>query len=51
MPPLRVESPVGGTVDLDRGCRDCEIEVAGRRLPFAFMLLHMSSFDVILGMD
>ena len=51
MPPLRVESSVGGTVDLDRGCRDCEIEVVGRRLPFAFVLLDMSSFDVILGMD
>ncbi|XP_028094363.1 uncharacterized protein LOC114294425 [Camellia sinensis] len=49
--PLRVESPVGGTVDLDWGCRDCEIEVARRRLSFAFVLLDMSSFDVILGMD
>ena len=29
VPPLRVESPIGGTVDLNRGCRDCEIEVAG----------------------
>ena len=51
VPPLRVESPVGGTVDLDRGCRDCEIEVAGHRLPFAFVLLDMSSIDVILGRD
>lgn len=49
--PLRVESPVGGTVDLDRGCRGCEIEVVGHRLPFSFVLLDMSSFDVILGMD
>ncbi|XP_028075101.1 uncharacterized protein LOC114277399 [Camellia sinensis] len=49
--PLRVESPVRGTVDLDQGCRDCEIEVAGCRLPFAFVLLDMSSFHVILGMD
>ena len=23
VPPLRVESPVGGIVDLDRDCRDC----------------------------
>ena len=28
VPRLRVKSLVGGTVDLDRGCRDCEIEVA-----------------------
>ncbi|XP_028104124.1 uncharacterized protein LOC114303178 [Camellia sinensis] len=49
--PLRVDSPVGGTVDLDRGCHDYEIEVVGHRLPSAFVLLDMSSFDVILGMD
>lgn len=48
---LRVESPVGGTINLDRGCYGCEIEVVGRRLPFAFVLLYMLSFDVILGMD
>ncbi|XP_028093882.1 uncharacterized protein LOC114293970 [Camellia sinensis] len=45
--PPRVESPV----DLDRGYHGCEIEVTGRRLPFAFVFLDMSSFDVILGMD
>ncbi|XP_028052703.1 uncharacterized protein LOC114257136 [Camellia sinensis] len=49
--PLKVESPVGGTVDLDRGCCGCEIEVAERRLLFAFVLLDMWSFDVIVGMD
>lgn len=49
--PLRVESPVRGTVNLDRGCRGCEIEVIECRLPFAFVLLDMLSFDVILGMD
>ncbi|XP_028093667.1 uncharacterized protein LOC114293747 [Camellia sinensis] len=49
--PLRVESPVGGAAELDRGCHGCEIEVAERRLPFSFVLIDMSSFDVILGMD
>ena len=49
--PLRIESPVGGMIDLDRGWHDCEMEVAERRLPFAFVLLDMSNFDVILGMD
>ncbi|XP_028075767.1 uncharacterized protein LOC114277998 [Camellia sinensis] len=49
--PFRVESPVGGIVDLDRGCRGFEIEVARLQLPFAFVLLDMLSFDVILGMD
>ncbi|KAL7163503.1 hypothetical protein ACSBR2_039584 [Camellia fascicularis] len=36
---------------MDGGCRDCEIEVTGRRLPFAFTLIDMVRFDVILGMD
>ncbi|XP_028069692.1 uncharacterized protein LOC114272228 [Camellia sinensis] len=45
---LKVESPVGGIVDLDRGCRGCEIVVAGHRLSFAFVLLDMSCFDATL---
>lgn len=49
--PLKIESPVEGKVDLDRGCHGYEIEVAGCQLPFAFVLQDMSSFDVILGMD
>lgn len=28
--PLRVESPIGSMIELDQGCQDCEIEVAGR---------------------
>ncbi|KAL7258339.1 hypothetical protein ACSBR1_004460 [Camellia fascicularis] len=46
-----VESPIGGEVILKQGCRGCDIKVVGRRLLFAFVLLDMSSFDVILGMD
>ncbi|XP_028117055.1 uncharacterized protein LOC114314768 [Camellia sinensis] len=46
-----VESPVGGKVNLTRECQGCVIEVGGRRLPFNFVVLEMSSFDIILGMD
>lgn len=49
--PLRVESPIGEDAVLDQGCRGCEIEVVGCRLPFTFTLINMLSFDVILGID
>ena len=48
--PICVESLIGSLTVLRQGCRGCDIEVAGRRLPSAFVLLDMSSFDVILGM-
>ncbi|XP_028079212.1 uncharacterized protein LOC114280987 [Camellia sinensis] len=47
--PLSVESPVGGEIVLKQGCRGRDIEVAGRRLPFSFVLIGMSSFDSVLG--
>ncbi|XP_028062898.1 uncharacterized protein LOC114266209 [Camellia sinensis] len=46
-----MESPVGGKVTLTHRCLGCVIEVAGRQLPFNFVMLEMSGFDVILGMD
>ena len=49
--PICVESPIGGEMIPKQGCRACDIEVTGRRLPFAFVLLDVTSFDVILGMD
>ncbi|XP_028114370.1 uncharacterized protein LOC114312332 [Camellia sinensis] len=48
---LTVESLVGGKIILTQGCQGCVIEVAGQQLLFNFVLLEMSSFDVILGMD
>ncbi|XP_028121472.1 uncharacterized protein LOC114318727 [Camellia sinensis] len=48
---LTVESPVGGNVILTQECQGCIIEVAGQQLPVNFVLLEMSGFDVILGMD
>ncbi|XP_057504717.1 uncharacterized protein LOC130788169 [Actinidia eriantha] len=50
-PSLFLESPVGGRVSLDRICRKCELVISDRLFVFDFVLLDMSSFDVILGMD
>ncbi|KAL7262314.1 hypothetical protein ACSBR1_000652 [Camellia fascicularis] len=49
--PICVVSPVGGELILKHGCRGCDIEVADRRLPFSFVVMPMTGFDVILGMD
>ncbi|GMP80823.1 hypothetical protein CsSME_00035786 [Camellia sinensis var. sinensis] len=46
-----IESPLGGQVVLDWGCHGCIIEVAESQLLFNLVLLEMSGFDVILGMD
>ncbi|XP_059636704.1 uncharacterized protein LOC132278820 [Cornus florida] len=48
---LCVDTPVRGPVTLDRICRGCAIEIAGRTLWFDFIPLEMTGFDVILGMD
>ncbi|XP_028056251.1 uncharacterized protein LOC114260363 [Camellia sinensis] len=47
-PSLIVEPPVRGKVTLTQGS---VIEMARRQLPFNFVLLEMSGFDVILSMD
>ena len=48
---LTVDTPVGGLVPLDRGCRNCEIIISDQNLRVDFIIIDMSSFDVILGMD
>ncbi|GFY95611.1 hypothetical protein Acr_10g0009960 [Actinidia rufa] len=48
---LMLDTPVGGRSTLKRVCRSCEIEIADRRFVFDFVVLDMTSFDVILGMD
>ncbi|XP_058202941.1 uncharacterized protein LOC131317402 [Rhododendron vialii] len=50
-PPLFVETPVGGRTPLDRICRDYELLIHDCRFTFDFIVLGMSSFDLILGMD
>ena len=49
--PICVVSPVGGELILKQGCRGCDIEVADHQLPLSFVVMAMSVFDVILGMD
>ena len=46
-----VASPIEGKLILKQGCRGCDREVVDRRLPFSFVVMAMSGFDVILGMD
>ena len=48
---LTVDTPIGGLVPLDRVCRNCEIIISDQNLRVDFIIIDMSSFDVILGMD
>ena len=50
-PPMLVDTPVGGRVVIDRVCRDCDLTIQDRTFTFDFIVLDMTGFDVILGMD
>ena len=50
-PPLYVHTPIGGRVLLDRVFRECDLTIEERAFMFDFIVLDMSTFDVILGMD
>ncbi|XP_058217426.1 uncharacterized protein LOC131328503 [Rhododendron vialii] len=55
-PPVTSQAPEtsvvrGGRSPLDRICRDCELIIRDRRFSFDFIVLNMSGFDLILGMD
>ena len=50
-PPLYVDTPIRGRVLLDRVCRMSDLTIAERTFVFDFIVLDMSAFDVILGMD
>ncbi|XP_059654367.1 uncharacterized protein LOC132301102 [Cornus florida] len=49
--PFYVDTPIGDSVILGRVCRSCSITIAGRVFEFDLILLEMTGFDVILGMD
>ena len=49
--PVFVDTPVGGRVRLDRICRGCEFTMGDHQFAFDFIVLDMSGFDLILGMD
>lgn len=49
--PLVVDTPVGGKITLDQICRECDLVILDRHFVFDFILLDMSGYDLILGMD
>ena len=48
---LYVNSPLGTGVSIDLIYRDCELEILRILLTIDLRVMHMSEFDVILGMD
>ena len=48
---IHVSSPLGTRVNVNRICRDCELEISGVLLTVDLKVMDMSEFDVILGMD
>ncbi|XP_059635261.1 uncharacterized protein LOC132277416 [Cornus florida] len=49
--PLCVDTPVEGSVTLGRVYQGCSIMIIRRVLEFKLILLKMTGFDIILGMD
>ena len=49
--PLKVNSPLGTRVSVDKIFRDCELEIFKILLTVDLRVIDMSEFDVILGMD
>src|SRR4051812_4788796 len=48
---LLVSTPVSGVVELREVCRSCTLTIAGYDFVFNLILLDMSDFDIIVGMD
>ena len=48
---LHVSSPLGTSVRVDKICQDCELEISGILLMVDLLVMDMSKFDVIIGMD
>ena len=49
--PLHVSSPIGTRVNIDKICRDCELEISGILLIVDLKVMDILEFYVILGMD
>ena len=49
--PLFVETPMVGVMEAKWGCSDCVLNVGGYEVVIDLVLLHMTAFDVIVGMD
>ncbi|KAI5350358.1 hypothetical protein L3X38_003249 [Prunus dulcis] len=48
---LLIGSPLGGSLEVDKVCRSCMIEMSGHKIIVDFMLLEMLEYDIILVMD
>ena len=48
---LNAVSPLGVTVKLGKVCKDCPLTMENRKFPTDLIVLSMSGFDVILGID
>ena len=48
---MGVRTPLGKYVEVDRICRDLNVQLAGRSLRADLTVLDMRDFDAILGMD
>ena len=48
---LNAVSPLGVTVKLGKVCKDCPLTLENRNCPTDLIVLSMSEFDVILGID
>ena len=46
-----MDTPIGGLVLLEYVCHNCELIISEQNLRVDFIIIDMSSFNVILGMD
>ena len=46
-----VSTPMGKTMITTEMCKSCKLEIGGRTLLANLIILEMSGYDVILGMD
>ena len=49
--PLHVSSPLEARVSIDKICRGCELEISRILLTMDVIVMDMSEFDVIFGID
>ena len=49
--PLTVATPISGVATLKDVCRSCVLDIGGCTVEFDLIILDMTEFDVIVGMD
>ena len=49
---IEVSTPTGERkIETEKVCRNCDVEIKGRKFPADLILLAINGYDVILGMD